>query len=248
MSKATPNTAPEKQQGSHMAGGFSRWQVKGIEAFHPKSNNSNTASIPASGRKINHTSLHLSHKKNSVGISSQPPHLLHATQVLSSELDAVHQSVPNSGTQLCYGTALLWVFPKMHSTIYKVYIFCTIQKHVLRPVAPTTRGFFSSWKPAPHLERWATAEGLCIQEVHGWCWNKLGTMKVGARPTPKIVYAHDRKGPLADTTSCYIWGSRELLDKTFLNLPKKQSKIEIKMCTAGKMNLGLGIWGIWDVL
>lgn len=85
---------------------------------------------------MNHTSLHLSHKKNSVGIFSQPPHLLHATQVLSSELDAVHQSVPNSGTQLCYGTALLWVFPKMHSTIYKVYIFCTIQKHVLRPVAP----------------------------------------------------------------------------------------------------------------
>lgn len=31
------------------------------------------------------------------------------------------------------------------------------------------------------------------------------------------------------------------MDKTFLNLLKKQSKIEIKMCTAGKMNLGLGI-------
>lgn len=108
-------------------------------------------------------SLHLSHKKNSVGISSQPPHLLHATQVLSSELDAVHQSVPNPGTQLSYGTALLGVFPKIHSTIYEVYIFCTIQKHV----SPTTRGFFSSWKPAPRLERWATAEGLGIQEVHG---------------------------------------------------------------------------------
>lgn len=119
---------------------------------------------------------------------------------------------------------------------------------MLKPVAHMTRGFFSSWKPAPRLERWATAEGVGIQEVHGWYWDKLGIMKDEARPTPRIVYAHDRKGPLADTTSCYIWGSRELLDKTFLNLPKKRNKTEIKLYTAGTMNLGLEIWGIWDTL
>lgn len=75
---------------------------------------------------------------------------------------------------------------------------------MLRPVAHTTRRFFSSWKPAPRLERWATEDDVGIQEVYGWCWNKLGIMKDEARLTPRIVYAHDRKGPLADTTSCYI--------------------------------------------
>lgn len=115
------------------------------------------------------------------------------------------------------------------------------KEHILRPVAPVTHCSCSYGKPVPHLERYSIAKGVGIQEVRGRCWNKHGTVKDEAKSTPKVVYVPDGKGPLADTTSCYIWGSRQLLDKTFLSLPKNQCKTEIKSYTAGRMNLGLGI-------